>query len=64
MFLWRNKKNIDTFELKKKSALTSVMASNEYPRHMFSLRNKNDISIFRMKKAPYLFAMQYHAVLS
>ena len=28
-------------------------ASNEYPQHMFSLRNKNDISIFRMKKAPY-----------
>ena len=29
-------------------------ASNEYPQHMFSLRNKNVISIFRMKKAPYL----------
>ena len=29
-------------------------ASNEYPRHMFSWRNKKDISIFRMKKAPYL----------
>ena len=29
-------------------------ASNEYPQHMFSLRNKEDISIFRMKKAPYL----------
>ena len=28
-------------------------ASNEYPQHMYSWRNK-DISIFRMKKAPYL----------
>ena len=25
-----------------------------YPQHMFSSRNKKDISIFRMKKAPYL----------
>ena len=30
-------------------------ASNEYPQHMYSLRNKKDISIFRMKKVPYLF---------
>ena len=29
-------------------------ASNEHPRHMFSSRNKKVISIFRMKKAPYL----------
>ena len=29
-------------------------ASNEYPQHMFLLRNKKDISIFWMKKAPYL----------
>ena len=29
-------------------------ASNEYPQHMFLLRNKKDISIFRTKKAPYL----------
>ena len=29
-------------------------ASNEYPQHMFLSRNKKDISIFRMKKAPYL----------
>ena len=29
-------------------------ASNEYPQHMFSWSNKKDISIFRMKKAPYL----------
>ena len=29
-------------------------ASNEYPQHMFSWINKKDISIFRMKKAPYL----------
>ena len=29
-------------------------ASNKYPQHMFSLRNKKDISIFRMKKVPYL----------
>ena len=29
-------------------------ASNEYPQHMFLLRNKKDISIFRMKIAPYL----------
>ena len=28
-------------------------ASNEYPQHMFLLRNKKDVSIFRMKKAPY-----------
>ena len=28
--------------------------SNEYPQHMFLLRNKKDISIFWMKKAPYL----------
>ena len=28
-------------------------ASNEYPQHMFSSRNKKD-SIFRMKKVPYL----------
>ena len=25
-----------------------------YPQHMFSWRNKEDISIFQMKKAPYL----------
>ena len=29
-------------------------ASNEYPQHMFPSRNKKDISIFRMKKVPYL----------
>ena len=29
-------------------------ASNEYPQHMFSLRNKKDISSFWMKKMPYL----------
>ena len=29
-------------------------ASNEYPQHMFSWRNKKDISSFRMKEAPYL----------
>ena len=29
-------------------------ASIEYPQHLFLLRNKNDISIFRMKKASYL----------
>ena len=29
-------------------------ASNEYPQHMFLLSNKKDISIFRMKKVPYL----------
>ena len=29
-------------------------ASNEYPQHMFSWRNKKDISILRMKKAPFL----------
>ena len=29
-------------------------ASNEYPQHMFSWRNKKDISIFRVKKTPYL----------
>ena len=28
--------------------------SNEYPQHMFLWRNKKDISIFRIKKAPYL----------
>ena len=25
-----------------------------YPQHMFFLRNKKDISSFRMKKVPYL----------
>ena len=29
-------------------------ASNEYPQHMFSWRNKKDISIFWMKKKPVL----------
>ena len=29
-------------------------ASNEYPQHMFSWRNKKDISIFLDEKAPYL----------
>ena len=28
--------------------------SNEYLQHMFLLRNKKDISIFWMKKVPYL----------
>ena len=28
--------------------------SNEYPQDMFLLRNKKDISSFRMKKVPYL----------
>ena len=28
--------------------------SNEYPQHMFSSRNKKDISIFWMEKAPHL----------
>ena len=32
-------------------------ASNEYPQHMFSLRNKKDISIFRMKKSALSVAM-------
>ena len=32
-------------------------SSNEYPQHMFSLRNKNDISIFRMKKSALSVAM-------
>ena len=34
-------------------------ASNEYPQHMYSSRNKNVISIFRMKKAPYLLLCEY-----
>ena len=34
-------------------------ASNEYPQHMFLLRNKEDISIFRVKKAPYLLVCSY-----
>ena len=29
-------------------------ASNEYPQHMFAWRNKKNISIFWMKKMPYL----------
>ena len=29
-------------------------ASNESPQHMFLSRNKKDISIFWMKKVPYL----------
>ena len=28
--------------------------SNEYPQHMFLWRNKKDISMFWMKKVPYL----------
>ena len=28
--------------------------SNKYPQHMFLLRNKNNISIFWMRKVPYL----------
>ena len=35
-------------------------ASNEYPQHMFSSRNKNNISNFRMKKAPYLLLCFIH----
>ena len=31
-----------------------ISASNEYPQHMFSWRNKKDIGSFWMKKAPYL----------
>ena len=34
-------------------------ASNEYLQHMFSCRNKKDIRIFRMKKAPYLLLCLY-----
>ena len=37
-------------------------ASNEYPQHMFLLRNKKDISIFRMKKVPYLLLWCYHGM--
>ena len=29
-------------------------ASNEYPQHMFSWRNKKNIKTFLLKKAPYL----------
>ena len=32
-------------------------ASNEYPQHMFSFRNKKDISSFRMKKSALSVAM-------
>ena len=32
-------------------------ASNEYPQHMFSLRNKKDISSFRVKKSALSVAM-------
>ena len=32
--------------------------SNEYPQHIFSWRNKTDISIFQMKKVPYLLLCQ------
>ena len=39
-------------------------ASNEYPQHMFSWRNKKDISIFSMKKAPYLLlCVLYHSAV-
>ena len=38
-------------------------ASNEYPQHMFSLRSKNDISIFVMKKVPYLMLLSSVATL-
>ena len=34
-------------------------ASNEYPQHMFLLRNKKYIGIFRIKKAPYLLLCIY-----
>ena len=34
-------------------------ASSEYPQHMFSWRNMEDISIFQMKKAPYLLLWLY-----
>ena len=34
-------------------------ASNEYPQHMFSLRNKKDIDIFQMENAPYLLLCIY-----
>ena len=41
-------------------ALEAPRASNEYPQHIFLLRNKKDISIFRMKKkAPYLLLYPY-----
>ena len=33
-------------------------ASNEYPQHMFSSRNKKDISIYRMKKGTLSVAMK------
>ena len=35
-------------------------ASNEYPQHIFLLRNKKDISSFRMKKVPYLLLWVLH----
>ena len=34
-------------------------ASNEYPQHVFSWSNKKDISIFLMKKAPYVLLCAY-----
>ena len=37
--------------------------SNEYPQHMFSSRNKKDISIFRMKKAPYLLLWEHSTLI-
>ena len=30
-------------------------ASNEYPQHVFSWRNKKNISYFYKKKSPYLY---------
>ena len=34
--------------------------SNEYQQHMFSLRNKEDISIFQMKKSALSVAMSWN----
>ena len=33
---------------------THNISSNEYPQNMFLLRNKKNISTFRLKKAPYI----------
>ena len=42
------------FSMKTYVVGTRRGASNEYPQYMFLLRNKKDISIFRMEKVPYL----------
>ena len=38
--------------------------SNEYSQHMFSMRNKKNISVFWLKKAPYQDLCDYNSHIS